>query len=49
MRKVCCAGCDHSRTKKGQKTIDITFGVVQSRKTGYIAICVEIYIRPRIW
>ena len=44
MRKVCCAGYDHSRTKKGQRIVDSTFGMVQSRKAGYIDVSVEIYM-----
>ncbi len=49
MRKLYCAGCDHSRIKKGQRTVDSTFGVVQSRKAGYNVMCRDIgAIRPRI-
>lgn len=43
MRKVCCAVRDHSRTKKGQRLVDSTVCVVQSREAG-----VENGIRPRI-
>ena len=42
MREVCCAGCDHGRPKKGRRTNNSMFAVVQSRKAECIDICIEI-------